>query len=393
MRNQEQPGLDLIARSGLTRGIGAMYPVPMLYSTPQNAVNEIAYLRARGYAIDRIELGEETDGQYTAPEDYGALYVQWAHALHRYDPHLKLGGPVFQGVNSDVQAWPDSSGNVSWLSRFLQYLQRRGAMSELAFMSFEHYPFPGCEHRSKLLDDLAAEPHLMRTITDVWRKDGLPSNVPMYITEANFTATNFSQTPMQIEGALWQADYMASALSNGVSGVVYYQYEPVPLSQNKACPSDWGNLTMFDADVNANIRARTAQYFAGRMLTREWVVPGDGEHELFKATVHGAGRDGLLSAYAVRRPDALWSVMIVNKDSRPHSVAIAFGGKRFNQMVTRTTFGSAQYVWRSNDAQSHPDPNDPPATTTMKANTAGVYTIPAQSITVLRGRISLGAGQ
>ncbi len=393
VRNQEQPGLDLIARSGLTRDIGATYPVPMLYSTPQNAVNEIAYLKARGYKIERVELGEETDGQYTTPEDYGALYVQWARALHRYDPHLKLGGPVFQGVNTDVPTWPDSSGNVSWFNRFLQYLQRRGAMSELSFMSFEHYPFPGCEHGAKLLADLVAEPGLMKNIASVWRKDGLPSTVPMYVTEANFSATNFTQTPMQIEGALWQADYMASALTSGVSGVVYYQYEPVPLSHNMQCPSDWGNLTMFDADANAKILARTAQYYAGRMLTREWVAPGNREHDLYKATVSGSGRKGLVTAYVVKRPDGLWSIMTVNKDSRPHSIAIHFGRKRFAGTVTRTTFGSAQYVWRSKGAQSRPDPNDPPATTTMRASDAGVYVIPAQSITVLRGRISAGSGR
>ena len=57
--NQEQPGLDLIARSGLTRGYPAMYPVAMLYSTPENAVAEIRYLRERGYPVSFIELGED----------------------------------------------------------------------------------------------------------------------------------------------------------------------------------------------------------------------------------------------------------------------------------------------------------------------------------------------
>ena len=385
VRNQEQPGLDLIARSGLTRGLGATYPVPMLYSTPQNAVNEIAYLRARGYPIERIEIGEEPDGQYTTPEDYGALYVQWARALHRFDPQLKLGGPVFSGTNSDMQTWPDAAGNVSWLKRFLQYLQRRGAMNELAFMSFEHYPFGGCDRGAKLVDDLKSEPGMMRTIVQAWRADGLPSSIPMYVTEANFSSVNFTQIPMQIEGALWQADYMASALSNGVRGVVYYQYEPVPLSLNKLCPSDWGNLTMFDADANANIHARAAQFFAGRMLTREWVVPGVAAHALYGAGVSGAG--GLLSAYPVRRPDGLWSILIVNKDSRARTVTVRFGEKRFGGSLTRVSFGRAQYVWHSNGAASRPDPGHPPVTVTMRANRAGQYVIPAQSITVLRGTV------
>ncbi len=214
-----------------------------------------------------------------------------------------------------------------------------------AFMSFEHYPFDGCEHGARLLADLKAEPGLMQTIVRAWRADGLAPSVPMYITEANFSAVNFTQTPMQIEGALWQADYMASALSSGVSGAVYYQYEPVPLSQNKGCPRDWGNLTMFVADTNANIRARAAQFFAGQMLTRQWVVPGTKEHDLYRTMVSSGA--GLLSAYALKRSDGLWSILIVNKYPRARAVIVNIGSKRLAGRVTRVSFGSAQYVWRA----------------------------------------------
>ena len=63
----------------------------------------IAYIEKRGYPISYIELGEEPDGKHTMPEDYAALYIQWAAAIHKVDPKLKLGGPVFEGVNEDIR--------------------------------------------------------------------------------------------------------------------------------------------------------------------------------------------------------------------------------------------------------------------------------------------------
>ena len=78
------------------------------------------------------------------PEDYAALYVQWATALHEVDPTLKLGGPSFQGVNRDIEVWPDANGKVSWTRRFIGYLKQQGRMKDLAFFSFEPYPMDPC---------------------------------------------------------------------------------------------------------------------------------------------------------------------------------------------------------------------------------------------------------
>ena len=396
VRNQEQPGLDLIARSGLTRGLPAMYPVPMLYSTPENAVAEVRYMRSRGYPISYIELGEEPDGQYVAPEDDAALYVQWARALHHYDPSLKLGGPVFSGVNSDLLTWPDKDGNVSWLNRFLNYLKAHNAMGELAFMSFEHYPDDnGCLHGVDLQYNLLVEPSRVKGVVNAWHSDGVPLTTPLYITEANFSSVNHSQVPMQIEGALWQADYMASALASGVTGVVYYQYEPVALTRNDGCPSDWGNLTMFVADTHAHIRANAAQFYAVQMLTQQWLQPGDAPHDLYPAATN-VTQSGypLMTAYAVHRPDGLWSVMIVNKDTKERDVMVEFrnsdvgGTQVFANKVTRVSFGSAQYVWHPHGAQSMPLPDNPPMKDELQGGPPSTtYAIPARSITVLRGAI------
>jgi hypothetical protein len=193
--------------------------------------------------------------------------------------------------------------------------------------------------------------------------------------------------PMQIEGGLWLADYFASGLSNGLAGVVYYQYEPVPITQNRGCPADWGNLTMFVADRAAHIRATDAQYGVARMLTQEWVAPGNAVHQLFAAT----GAPGL-TAYAVKRPDGVWSVMLVNKAPQARRVTLRFadaqphGESAFTGTVSEITYGAAQYEWHALGAKSTAAPNDPPLRSDVTASDA--YEVPARSVTILRGSIA-----
>ena len=70
--------MDNFFTSGLTMGHPALVPVTVIYGTPEDAANEVAYIYKRGYPVAGIEMGEECDGKHTMPEDYGALYCQWA---------------------------------------------------------------------------------------------------------------------------------------------------------------------------------------------------------------------------------------------------------------------------------------------------------------------------
>src|SRR5207253_6137504 len=99
-------------------------------------------------------------------------------AQSRSEAHL--GGPVFQGVNEDIQVWPDAKGRTSWLGRFVDYLKARNRLSDLAFMSFEHYPFEPCKIAWSTLYE---EPERISHIMQVWRDAGVPANVPFYISE------------------------------------------------------------------------------------------------------------------------------------------------------------------------------------------------------------------
>ena len=383
----DQTGFDLFYTSGITNHLPAMVPIAMLYGTPEDAAAEIAYIKKRGYPISYVEMGEEPDGQKMLPEDYGALYLQFARALHQVDPSLKLGGPVFEGVTEDIQVWPDAQGKVSWLGRFVDYLKAHNRLSDLSFVSFEHYPYPPCEIT---WSDLYREPELTKGILDIWRADGVPPEVPLMNTESN-VSWGLTQPMTEIFAGLWLADSVGAFLTMG--GDVYYHspIQPEPLRSGCRGFSTYGN---FVADEHLQIRAHTSQYYASRIINLEWVKHGAGSYGLFVASadLQDEAHHTLVTAYPAQWPDGSWSLMIINKDqTNPHTVRIVFdtgasSTQSFAGPVTMTTFGSEQYVWQSDGVNSHADPENPPVTSTIKTSPDATLTLPKASISVLRGR-------
>jgi len=390
-RAGDQVGFDLFFTSGVTRKLPAMIPIAMIYGTPEDAAAEIAYLEKRGYAISYVEMGEEADGHYTPPEDYAALYVQFAAALHRVDAKLKLGGPIFTGVNKDIETWPDAEGQTSWTRRFVDYLKAHGKLGELGFFSFEHYPIePGKIAWSSLYDEATLVTHIMA----VWRQDGVPANVPLFITESNISWQSSEAFP-DIWGALWLADYIGAFLSGGGDAVYYFHY--LPLGLGRGHNGSIGTFDLFSADKDLKIIQPLSQYFASQLINLEWVQPGDGTHRLFPAASDvqdGAGHV-LVTTYAVLRPDRQWSLMIVNKDQEnAHAVEIAFdvAGKAkseyFAGPVSVITFGKEQYQWHANAKGGIADPDGPAAKSTINSGAGTKFTLPASSVTVIRGKIA-----
>ncbi len=386
----DQVGFDLFYTSGVTRGLPAMVPVAMLYSTPEDAAAQISYLKARGYPISYIEMGEEPDGQRMLPEDYGALYLQFAAAIHKVDPALKLGGPSFEGVIEDVQVWPDSEGRVSWLGRFFDYLRDHHRIQDFSFLSIEHYPYNAC---NTSWNDLYREPYNIAHILQAYKDDGLPPNTPIFVTEVNLGAQT-SEAFVDIMGGLWWADYTGALFASGGTGNYFFHYIPGQL--RRGCNDSWGTFGMFLVDRDFNITNYNANYFAAQLITQEWVQPVDEMHRVFRATSDARDPFGnlLVTAYVVERPDGQWSLMLVNKDrDQAHGVQIRFADaegksdRHFTGPVDRITFGANEYQWRPNGASGHADPDGPPVKSTVTGGKGAVYALPKASITILRGKI------
>ena len=386
----QHTGFDLFFTSGLTNNLPAMIPVTMLYGTPDDAAAQIAYIEKRGYPISYIEMGEEPDGKHAMPEDYAALYIQWATAIHKVDPKLKLGGPIFEGVNKDITLWPDSKGRVSWMGRFVSYLKDHNHLSDLAFVSFEHYPFEPCTVTWK---DLYREPQLMKGILQVWRDDGVPKDVPLMVTE-NHLSWSLTGPMTTIFAALWLADNVGSFFEGG--GAAFYHSPIQPQGVNNTCLG-WSSWSNFVSNENYEIKGYTSPYYAAHMINLEWVQHRSGVHQMFPASTDIKDADGnlLVTAYAVHRPDGNWSLMLVNRDeNNPHTIRVTFETAKekrnsfFSGNISQVSFGSDQYVWINDGPNSRPDPNLPPAAKTVEASSQTIFTLPKASITVLRGKIA-----
>jgi hypothetical protein len=377
----QHSGFDVFFTSGLTNGLPAMIPVTMLYGTPGDSAAQIAYIKKRGYPIGWIEVGEEPDGKHILPEDYAALYIQWAKAIHQVDPALKLGGPVFEGINEAIKVWPDAQGRTSWIGRFVDYLRAHGRLADLSFVSLEHYPFEPCNITWK---SLYREPQMMKHILAALRENGVPKDVPIMVTESHIS-WRLTGPMSTIFAALWLADNVGSFFEGGGAAFYHSPIQPQPVQDTCLGPATWSN---FVADRDFNITGYTSPYWAARMINFEWVLHRSGAHRMFPSST---GLEDLTS-YAVQRPDGNWSLMLVNRnESAPHTVRVTFADsetkRSFAGPVARITFGSEQYVWKTDGAKSFADPDGPPAASVAPGGPQATFTLPKASVTVLRGRI------
>ncbi len=388
----EQPGLDFILRSKLTNNLPVLVAAGVLYDTPENAAAEIQYLVRRNYSMEGIELGEEPDGQWVSPEDYGALYAGVARRLATLKSPLRVGGPSLQNFEDQLLTWADASGNRSWMNRFLKYVQ--GAEVPFDFFSFEFYPFDNvCADPAPQLLKI---PRCIEAMFTSLRADGVPSEIPWLITEYGYSV--FGGRPeVDIEGALFNADTVGAFLSLGGTKPYLYGYEPNYLQNELKC--SWGNLMMLQLTPKSHQLNRLSAYYAAQLLTKEWMQPVNEQHEIFPVAIKETKNDAhrvmlpTVTAYAVRRPDKQWALLAINKNPKRAAhlnVEFSLPGEKkplsFVGQVEVIQFSRQQYSWRNEGPNGHPARSLPPAQ--FRREASAFYELPPYSLTVLRGKVS-----
>ena len=276
------------------------------------------------------------------------------------------------------------------MGRFVVYLKEHNHLSDLAFVSFEHYPFEPCTVTWK---DLYREPQLMKGILQIWRDDGVPKDVPLMVTE-NHLSWQLTGPMTTIFAALWLADNVGSFFEGG--GAAFYHSPIQPQGVNNTCLG-WSSWSNFVSNENYEIRGYTSPYYAARLINLEWVQHRSGVHHMFSSSTHIQDADGnlLVTTYALHRPDGNWSLLLVNRDEdHSHTVRVSFENAKekrnsfFFGKIFCTSFGSDQYVWINDGPNSHPDPNLPPSAAIIDANSQTIFTLHKASITVIRGRLA-----
>jgi F5/8 type C domain len=380
----EQPGLDLVLTSALTRGKPVMIPTGLLYDTPENAAAEIRFLKARGYDVRQIELGEEPDGQYVSPEHYGELFLQFVSAIRAENPSLVMGGPGFQ---SEVDGWnsiPDEAGRKSWMGRFLDYIGKKNRSADFSFFSFEWYPFDDLCNESPS-KQLIEHPELVRQTLARLETDGVPHSIPWVITEYGYSSFA-GQREAELPAALLNAEIVAQYLMAGIKTVFHYGIEPnTPIKELDQCET-WGNLMALEAGEDGKVRWRLPTYYAAKLVVEEWLGPPDGLHGLYPPLITGAAKDPALAAYWVHRPDGKWALMLLNKDpAKTKRASPAPGGVgEWAGPYDVFQYSPRQFRWQPNRDKGHPVFSNPPEHYTAPLGGPLTLSLPPMSLTVVR---------
>ena len=411
----EQPGVDLVAMSGLRNNQPILWSLPVLYDTPENAAALVSYLKKRNYLKphQRIELGEEPDGQHVDPKDFGELYCQvvqlqlgsaiefrklgsviesqtnkfgcdksiYSHSRNSMTaPQMRnsmadpqFGGPSFVTIDCQPNDTTYRFDHRRWLRPFFKQLRHHHREKNFQFLTFEWYPFD--ELLLPAPELLRSHPATLRRAINLMWRGGVPKSMPLLITEYGYSV--FSGEPeVKMEAALLNAEIASEFLLMGGTTAYLYGYEPNTLECS--INNSWGNLMMLLERGDSLIPLPT---FYGAQMVTELVKK---QTEVFP--VKSSQSD--LSAYAFHQPYSnQWAFLCINKNSTT-SYQLALRG--LTPMVEKISYSSKNYLWHPDGPSGFPAKNEPPQHELISAESPIV--IEPWSLTILKtkkpGRLS-----
>jgi len=285
----QQPGIDRVAQFALSNHQPILWSVPILYDTPANALAEVEFLKKRGYLSpgQRLELGEEPDGQRVDPKDVAELYAQVSKKIHHFFPDLSLGGLSFVTIDVNPGDLIYRVDKRPWLKRFFKQLRQKGEKKNFQFLSFEWYPFDDLLLPAVPL--LIKQPRRLEQAYKGIYHGGIPRTMPLIMSEYGYSV--FSGEPeVTLSAALLQADIAAQFLLLGGTTSYLYGYEPNTLECGYG--NSWGNLMMLHADKrNQDHLEPLPTYYSSQLLTQHWGPTSGGVCDLYPVNIRTKTKD------------------------------------------------------------------------------------------------------
>jgi hypothetical protein len=159
-------------------------------------------------------------------------------------------------------------------------------------------------------------------------------------------------------------------------------------------PCSVGQNMLFSMDEDGDITHRFATYFGARLLTQEWTMPAGSWHEIYPVVSSARNGKGeqLVTGYAVYRPDGLWSLLLINKDSKEaYNVRVRFRNeasnttKSFEGQADLYQFSGAQYELNNDANEPYPIKAEAPQHSILNGTETKSFQLPAYSLSVIRG--------
>ena len=352
--------------------------------TPEEAAAWVSYANTtRGYGIKYWEIGNEMHGPWELggpvnADDYATRFMQFSEAMKAADPGIKVGGPVFSGTPTAASELND---NNPYIQDFLNSLAGSGKTADLDFLAFHNYPSPVTVAASVLASTNDWDtwgPTLRSYINAAY---GSPSAIPMALDE--FNLGQGVESECQLVNGLWVADYLLDFLKNTGSMAAFWT-AIAGLSQ--ASDGTWGDGGYLENGslppaLSAYSYQPRAPYWAFRMLTNDFSMPGSGNNSLVAAS----SSDAEVDVYADSRADGTLTLAVVNKDQvNSKAATITLAGYTPAAGGTAYTLSSAGYVWNAAGSSSYANPDIGPSGAPFAvAGSTFSYTFPAFSLSVL----------
>lgn len=301
---------DVVA---LSKELGAepLISVRLANGSIENAVNLLKYAnQVKQYNIKYWSIGNEpslyargaalVEGYDTVR--YNQEWRQFAEALRKVDPSIKLVGPDTHQFMADPAARPKDINGKDWMEEFLK---ANGDLVDV--VAFHRYPFPkNTQDLIPTKDELLASTEEWDQIIPALREvisDTTGQNKPIGVLEINSNWASVSggeASPETFYNALWFGDVLGRMIKNRVDMVGQFVLSMAP---------GGGELGLFARDNPRPI------YYVYPMYQR-----------FGRELVESSTDKELVSIYAAKRADGALTLMVINRGAQEQTLPLQLYG-------------------------------------------------------------------